>query len=273
MAMRSSENAEDTDTMEAGATPNTAAAWSLLPDLRGQIAIVTGGGRGIGRAIGRALSAAGAHVVLTARTESEIAAVAAEIRAAGGAALPIRADQANPDEIRALFARVRDQFGRLDVLINNAAIVRIAKFIDCTLEDFDAQIDINLRGVFVCCQEALKIMIPQRSGYIINVASAVAIKGYLNHTAYGAAKHGVMGLTKVLAMEAQPHQIRVSAILPGGVETDMLSKGQPHLMADRSILLQPEDIAQSALFLLSLPPRAAVDQIYIRRYASAPFST
>ncbi len=261
--MQSNENVD-----QANPTPQ----WSLLPDLRGQIAVVTGGGRGIGRAIGRALGASGAQVVLVARTEAEITAVADEIRAAGGRAVAIRADQANPDEVAALFARVHDEFGRLDVLINNAAIVRTAPFTECTIEDFDAQIQVDLRGVFLCCQEALKIMIPQHSGYIINVASAVGIKGYLNHTAYGAAKHGVMGLTKVLAMETQPHQIRVSAILPGGVETRMLSEGRPDLMDNRAILLQPDDVARSALFLLSLPPRAAVDQIYLRRYAGHPFS-
>jgi NAD(P)-dependent dehydrogenase (short-subunit alcohol dehydrogenase family) len=255
----------------AWATEDLGPAWSLTPDLRGQVALVTGGGRGIGRAIGRALAECGERVVLAARTEVEVAGAAAEIGAAGGEAVAVRTDLASADDIGALFARVRDQFGPLDILINNAGIVKIAPFADTALDDFDAQVAVNLRGVFLSCQEALKVMIPRRRGYIINIASACATRGCLYHAAYGAAKHGVMGLTKVLAMEAQAHHIRVSAILPGGVETYMLSKGQPDLMKDPSILLRPVDVAGTVLFLLALPERAAIDQIHLRRYAGAPF--
>jgi 3-oxoacyl-[acyl-carrier protein] reductase len=112
-------------------------------------------------------------------------------------------------------------------------------------------------------------MIPQKSGYIINVASVVGFKGYVNQAAYTATKHGVMGLTKVLSAEAQPHGIRTSAILPGGVDTDMVGDARPDL--DRSVLLQPSDIAQTVMYLLSLSERAAIDQIYIRRRNSTPF--
>jgi NAD(P)-dependent dehydrogenase (short-subunit alcohol dehydrogenase family) len=259
------------DDARTGTTEDTDPAWSLTPDLRGKVAIVTGGGRGIGRAIGQALSACGASVVLVARTEAEISAVAAEIGAAGSQAVAVPADVANADEVRALFARVQDQFGRLDILINNAGIVRIAPFVDAAIDDFDAQIAVNLRGVFLCCQEALKLMIPRRRGYIINIASACAVRTCLNHAAYSAAKHGVMGLTKVLALEAQPHRIRVSAILPGGVETHMLSVGQPDLAKDPSILMRPVDVAGTVQFLLALPERAAIDQIHLRRYAGTPF--
>jgi len=113
------------------------------------------------------------------------------------------------------------------------------------------------------------MMIPQRSGCIINVSSVVGIKGYPNQAAYTASKHGVMGLTKSLAVEAQPHGIRVSAVLPGGVDTDMVAQARPDL--DRSVLLQPDDVADAVMFLLSLSDRAAIDEIYIRRRASQPF--
>jgi 3-oxoacyl-[acyl-carrier protein] reductase len=261
-------SSEDTRTR---ATEELEPAWSLTPDLRGQVALVTGGGRGIGRAIGQALAGCGARVVLAARTEAEVSGVAAEIGAAGGEAVAVRADLSSADDIRALFARVRDPFGRLDILINNAGIVRTAPFVEAALDDFDAQIAVNLRGVFLCCQEALKLMIPRRRGYIINIVSACAIRTCHDHAAYAAAKHGVMGLTKVLALETQPHGIRVSAIHPGGVETHMLSVGQPELMKDRSILLQPADVAGTVLFLLALPERAVIDQIHLRRYAATPF--
>ena len=259
------------DEIGTEATRNAEPEWTPVPDLEGQVAIVTGGGRGIGAAIGRALSAVGAQVILVARTEAEISSVATEIGEAGGLAVPIPADLSDADEIHSMFSRVHDQFGHLDILINNAAIAHVGPLLDFPTDEFDELIAINLRGPFLCCQEAMKIMMPRRSGYIINIASVGGIKGYVNQSAYGATKHGVMGLTKVLAMEAQPHKIRVSAILPGGVETQMLSTGRPDLMVDQSILLQPADVAGTVLFLLALPARAAIDQIHLRRYAGTPF--
>ena len=113
------------------------------------------------------------------------------------------------------------------------------------------------------------MMVARKSGYIINIASVVGLKGYPNQAAYTASKHGVMGLTKTLAIEAQEHGIKVSAILPGGVDTALVRNARPDL--DPSVLLQPEDIAATVMYLLNLPPRAAVDQIYIRRSTSTPF--
>ncbi len=141
--------------------------------------------------------------------------------------------------------------------------------VDLPMEDFDILIDINLRAVYSCCQQALKMMIPAGKGYIINLSSVVGIKGYPRQTAYGAAKHGVMGLTKALAAEVAEHGIRVSVILPGGVDTDLIREARPDL--DSSVLIQPEDIADTVLYLLELPERAMVDQIYIRRSKSSPF--
>jgi 3-oxoacyl-[acyl-carrier protein] reductase len=112
-------------------------------------------------------------------------------------------------------------------------------------------------------------MVPQRSGYIINISSVVGFKGYENQSAYTATKHAVVGMTKTLTLEAQKYNIRASVIHPGGVDTDLAGEARPDL--DRSILMQPEDIAQTVLFLLSLSDRAAVDEIYIRRRGSSPF--
>ena len=112
-------------------------------------------------------------------------------------------------------------------------------------------------------------MAAKNAGFIINVSSVVGIKGYPEQAAYTASKHGVVGLTKSLAVEAQPHNVRVSLILPGGVDTEMASQSRPDL--DRSILMQPEDISQAVIYLLSLSDRAHIDQIYIRRRNSSPF--
>ena len=128
---------------------------------------------------------------------------------------------------------------------------------------------VNLRGTFLCCREAMRLMLPQKAGNIINISSVVGFKGYPNQSAYAASKHAIMGLTKALAVEAQPHGIRVSAVLPGGVDTDLVAESRPDL--DRACLIAPEDIAETVLFLLTLSDRAAVDQIFIRRTNSTPF--
>lgn len=237
--------------------------------LTGQVALVTGASRGIGRAISSSLAASGAHVVAVARNSRQLESLAAEISSAGGSATTIVADLAEERQIRDVFDRVARQLGRLDVLVNNAGIGIFGPLQDLDTADLDRVLAVNLRAPMLCCREALRLMIPQRSGYIINISSVVGFKGYVNQAAYTASKHGVMGLTKVLAAEAQPYGIRTSAVLPGGVDTDMVADARPDL--DRNVLLKPSDIAQTVLFLLSLSEQAAVDQIYIRRRNSTPF--
>jgi len=240
-----------------------------MPNLQGQVALVTGAGRGIGRAISLALAAAGAHVVVSARTEAQIQQVAHEIRQTGAAATAVPADIGSPTDIERLFAQVDQSCGRLDILVNNAGLGKFAPILQTTADDFDAMYAVNLRGALLCCREALRRMSLARQGYILNISSVVGFKGYADQAAYAATKHGVMGLTKVLAVEAAPHQVRVSAILPGGVDTELVRAARPDL--DTSSLMQPEDIAQTVMYLLSLSPRAAVDEIYIRRRNSSPF--
>jgi 3-oxoacyl-[acyl-carrier protein] reductase len=254
-----------------GLAPSVAATeWALVPDLSGQVALVTGGSRGIGRQISLALGAVGAQVVIAARGEADMAAVVAEIGAKGGRAVAIAADLSRKEDVMALFARLQEQFGRLDVLVNDAGIAPIGALADVPIEEFDALVALNLRGAFLCCQQGFRMMKSQRSGYIINISSISGIKGYLHQGAYGATKHGLMGLTKVLALEAQEYGIRVSAILPGAVDSPMAAKGRPDLIGNPT-LLQPTDVARAVLFLLSLPERAVIDQIHLRRYASTPF--
>lgn len=241
----------------------------MTKQLEGQVALVTGAGRGIGRAISLALGVAGAQVVAAARTRPEIEAVAQEIGAASGRASAWPVDLSSEVEIVALFDFIREKVGRLDVMVNNAGIGLFGPVQDFAAADLDRLYAVNVRGTFLCCQQALKLMIPQRSGYIINLSSVVGFKGYPRQAGYTAAKHGVMGLTKSLAVEAQPHGIRVSVISPGGVDTGMAGDARPDL--DRSVLLRPEDIAHTVMFLLSLSDRAAIDEIYIRRRMSQPF--
>ncbi len=238
-------------------------------DLEGRVALVTGAGRGIGRAICESLSRAGASVVAVARTAQQIEGVVRELVDRGGSAVAIRADVAEEGDVQVLFDQVRARFGRLDVLINNAGQGRFGPLEEFSAADFDRVVAVNLRGTFLCCRQAARMMIAQRAGYIINISSVVGFKGYPNQSAYTAAKHGVLGLTKSLAAELHRHGVRVSAVLPGGVDTELVRAARPDL--DRSALMQPDDIAQTVLYLLSLSDRAAVDQIYIRRRGSQPF--
>ncbi|MBD3344116.1 MAG: SDR family NAD(P)-dependent oxidoreductase [Chitinivibrionales bacterium] len=238
-------------------------------NLSGKTALITGAGRGIGKNIALHLAREGAHVVLSARSEHQINALAAEITRSGGSARTVTTDISREPEITSLFRTLKEQSASLDIMINNAGIGLFGEIADLSTEDFDRVISTNLRGTFLCCRQAMKIMIQQTSGYIINIASVVGIKGYPNQGAYTASKHGIMGLTKTLAVEAQNHGIRVSAILPGGVDTELAGQARPEL--DRSLLLSPEDISHTVLFLLSLSERAAIDQIYIRRKNSTPF--
>ena len=235
--------------------------------LNERVALVTGAGRGIGRTLSVTLATCGATVVAAARTESELNSLAGE--AEGGRVAAVPTDLTDPDSVRALFATVGEGFGRLDLLVNNAGLGLYGQVAEMPVEQFDQVIAVNLRGTFLCCQEAMRIMMPQRSGFIINISSVVGVKGYPNQGAYTASKHGVMGLTKTLAVEAAEHDIRVSAILPGGVDTDMVANARPDL--DRSILIRPEDIATTVLYLLSLSDRAHVDEIYVRRRTAKPF--
>ncbi len=238
-------------------------------DLKGKTALVTGASRGIGKAIALALAKRGARVVITGRSVPLLDRVDDEIRAAGGEPIVIPADLTDEAAVVGLFVDLKQQTGRLDIMVNNAGVGHFGPLKDFAAADFDRVIATNLRGLFLGCREAMRLMVPQKSGYIINIASVTGFKGYKNQAAYSASKHGVMGLTKSLAVEAQEHNIRVSAILPGGVDTELIGDARPDL--DRSTLMHPEDVAQCVLYLLSLSPQAAVDQIYIRRRSSQPF--
>ena len=153
--------------------------------------------------------------------------------------------------------------------MNNAGLGISGPVVDFPEASLDTLLAVNVKGLFLCCQQAMRLMVPARTGYIINISSVVGFKGYANQAAYAASKHAVMGITKSLAVEAQPHGIRVSAILPGAVDTGLMDALRPDL--DKALLMKPEDVADAVLFLLSLSDSAAIDEIYIRRRTSAPF--
>ena len=176
----------------------------LLPEtfqrLRGQVAVVTGASRGIGRAVALALAAEGAKVAVNYASSSAAAdEVVAEILAAGGEAVALAADVSKTDQVDLLTSNVMEKWGRIDILVNNAGITRDTLLLRMKLEDWQAVIDLNLTGVFLCAKAASKIMLKQRSGRIINIASVAGQMGNPGQANYSAAKAGVIGFTKTVA--------------------------------------------------------------------------
>ncbi len=238
-------------------------------NLDGKIAIVTGASRGIGKSIALALAERGALVCVTARNAEKLDSVVKEIKDKGGKAFYVGADLSKETDINLLFQEFKVKAEKVDILINNAGIGIFKDFEDLNSTDYDRMFDLNVKGMFLICRKALEMMIPVKSGHIINISSVQGIKAYKKHSLYTASKHAVMGLTKALSVETQEYNIRVSVILPGGVDTDLIDSVRPDL--DRTKLIRPEDISKTVLYFLSLSPQAMVDQVYIRRSGSAPF--
>jgi 3-oxoacyl-[acyl-carrier protein] reductase len=186
------------------------------------VAIVTGASRGIGRAVALALAAEGASVVVNYASSSQAAdAVVAEITGMGCQAIAIQADVAQTEQVDRLISSVMEQWGRIDLLVNNAGIARDTLLLRMKLEDWQAVIDLNLTGVFLCTKAVSKIMLKQRSGRIINVTSIVGEIGNAGQANYSAAKAGVIGFTRTVAKELAPRGITVNAVAPGFISTDM----------------------------------------------------
>lgn len=232
--------------------------------LAGKTAIVTGGGRGIGKAVAARLAARGAETVLAGTTESRLAEAVSAIAGAGGKARYVVTDVAKEDDVAALFARA----GVVDILVNNAGVGVFAPLVDTTVEMWDKVMGVNLRGAFLCGRAAMRAM-AGRGGRIINIGSVVGIKGYARQAAYTASKHGLMGLSKVMAVEGQKDGIITQVVAPGGVDTDMAGEARPDL--DRSGLIRPDDIADAVEFLLRQEGNAVTDLIQVRRKANAPW--
>jgi 3-oxoacyl-[acyl-carrier protein] reductase len=224
--------------------------------LAGRRALVTGGASGIGRAIALAFAAEGARVALADRAPDEtIEAVAAEIRAAGAEAVPVRADVAEEAQVLALFEAIAGRLGGLDILVNNAGILIEKPLLETTAAEFDRLIGVNLRGAFLVGREALRIMVAQGAGRVINIASELAYLGRENCSVYCASKGGIVSMTRAWAREFAPG-ILVNAIAPGPTDTPMLGAEftSPETLAKETKiplgrLGRPEEIAAAAVFL------------------------
>ena len=225
--------------------------------LKDKVALVTGASQGIGWDIAQALVVAGAKVAVAARTEEKLALLVGEIETAGGEAIAVKMDVADAEQVKAGFKHVIEKFGRLDILVNNAAITRDGLAVRMKADDWDAVLRTNLTGAHLCIQQALGTMMRARAGRIINVSSVVAQMGNAGQANYVAAKAGLIGLTKAIAMEIASRNITVNAVAPGFIETpmtDVLSdKVKEELKARIPLgrLGVPRDVAASIVFLAS----------------------
>ncbi len=190
-------------------------------DLKDKVAVVTGASQGIGRDTALLLARQGAKVALAARRADKLAALAKEIQGNGGEALTVEMDVADEAQIKAGIKKVREHFGRIDILVNNAAITRDQLQMRMKRADWDSVIQTNLTGVHLCCQAVIPGMLKQRSGRIINITSVVAQTGNPGQANYIASKAGVIGFTKALAMEIASRGITVNAVAPGFIDTAM----------------------------------------------------
>jgi 3-oxoacyl-[acyl-carrier protein] reductase len=225
--------------------------------LEGRVSLVTGASRGIGRAVAKALAGQGARVVLAARDEARLADAVAEIAAAGGTAEALALDVGDRDSVEAGIERVLRAHGRLDHLVNNAGVARDNLLLRMKDEEWQQVLATNLTGVFLCTRAALRTMLKQRSGRIVNVTSVVGLAGNAGQANYAASKAGIVGFTKSVAREVASRGITANAVAPGFIETEMTAAmTEKAREAVREAIPmgrvgRPEDVAGAVLFLVS----------------------
>ncbi|RYU79118.1 3-ketoacyl-ACP reductase [Hymenobacter persicinus] len=230
-----------------------------MESLTGKIALVTGAGKGIGRAMALALAQEGAHVGLLARTASQLESVAKEIEALGGQAAVVTADVADRAAVEAAIDQVKQQLGPIDILINNAGIGTFAKLVDMPPAEWEHIVQVNLMGTYYATRAVLPDMIARETGDIINIASTAGQRGAATTSAYSASKFAILGLTESLMQEVRKHNIRVSALTPSTVATELaisnkLTDGNPDKV------MQPEDLAEFMIAQLKLNRRIFIKE-------------
>jgi 3-oxoacyl-[acyl-carrier protein] reductase len=237
--------------------------------LAGKVAIVTGASRGIGRAISAALAREGANVVLAARSLARLKETAKQVTEAGGQAEIVVTELTEEESIANLVKVTGEKFGRLDILVNNAGVTHSARLEETATADWDRCHQVNARGPFMLCREALPLLRKAESGYIVNIASVVGVKGYPLQSAYTASKHALRGMTISLAEELKGSNIRVHLLCPGGVDTELVQKVRPDI--EKQDLMQPDEIAELVIYLVTHKGNAVMDELRIRRAASSPW--
>jgi 3-oxoacyl-[acyl-carrier protein] reductase len=227
------------------------------------VALVTGATEGIGRATAFALGRAGWAVGVCARTADKVDRLLAELRAAGIAAAGHASDVSRAEDVDDLVRHIEAELGPVDTLVNNAGVLYARPLEELTLAEWDETMGVNVRALFLTTRAVLPGMRARRRGAIVNVASLSGKSGFAGGTAYAASKHAVLGFTRSLMLEARGDGIRVVAVCPGSVDTEMIQR-QTMFERDPARILQPEDVAETVLHALRLPPRALVSEVEVR---------
>lgn len=226
--------------------------------LSGKIAVVTGAGRGIGAAIARELASLGANVVLCGRTMKTLETAASAI---GSQAMPHQCDVTKLDSVQALASTIEKTFGNLDILVNNAGVGAFAAPLhELTPEEWERVLNTNLRGVYYCIRAFAPMMIRAKTGHIINISSLAGKNALPNGAAYAASKWGLNGLSYSVAEELRGHNIRVSVVCPGSVNTEL----GPHTGKNPSKMLQSDDVAHVVAMLVTQAPQSFVSEVLLR---------
>lgn len=228
-------------------------------DMRGAVAIVTGASKGIGSEIALQLAKEGVNVVLAARNSESLALLQTKIEKGGGIARAIPTDVTSEHSVKNLVIETLKHFHKIDILINNAGVGVYTNVIDMKTTDYEAMMNVNLKGVFLCSREVLPAMMKQRSGEIINIASLAGKNSFAGGSVYSATKWGLIGFGRSLMLEVRDHNIRVVTICPGSVNTDFADNKD-----NRPEIIQPYDVAQTVLFALTMPSRVNISEIDIR---------
>jgi 3-oxoacyl-[acyl-carrier protein] reductase len=232
-----------------------------VSDFENKVALVTGAGRGIGRAVALALAQADCRVILSARTEQQLAEAANAIRASGGDALVVPADLTRDEDIQRLTDTILKAWGEIDILVNNAGWGKRAPIIRGKIEDWDQTFRLNLRAPMILAKSFVPGMIEKGKGAVINIGSVSGKTGEADGAAYAASKFGLIGFTQSLYEEVREHGVKVSVILPGFVDTPMIP---PVKHLDRSKMIRAEDVADAVLFVVNSPPTCCPVEITVR---------
>ena len=233
-----------------------------MQSLKDKTALVTGAGKGIGKAIALALAAEGVHVGLVARTGKDIAAAAEEIKAMGVKASYAAADVSNRQEVEAAVEKIKGELGPIDILVNNAGTATFGKFLELEPEVWEQQIKVNVFGVYYATRAVLPSMIERRTGDIINISSTAGRSGSAVTSAYSASKFAVFGLSESLMQEVRKHGIRVTAMAPSTVVTDLANSANL-ITGDPERVMHPEDFAELIIAQLKLNRRVFVKEASI----------
>jgi 3-oxoacyl-[acyl-carrier protein] reductase len=226
-----------------------------------RVVVITGASRGIGRATALALAQGGYRLALAARSKGPLEAVAAEVRALGGEAMALPADVVDEAAVEALFEATAEWYGALDGLVNAAGYGRFGSIETSSSADWHATLAANLTGMYYCCKHAVQLMLTRGSGQIINVLSIAARHPFPDATAYCASKYGAYGLTLALAAEVRGRGIRVTALLPGSVDTPFWDTAGGAL--DRGKMMRPEHVAETIRAILDQPPGMTTDELVV----------